>query len=74
MSRNHGLLQRLIFKSLHLYRLKGPPGWKNACRYSPTCSHYMQLAIEKEGVLRGIVKGLKRIVRCRPPFGGHDLP
>jgi len=36
------------------------------CRYTPTCSEYTYQAIEKYGVLKGGLMGLKRIIRCNP--------
>lgn len=44
------------------------------CRYEPSCSEYMILAIEKYGVMHGVIKGIRRILRCRPGNGGFDLP
>ncbi|OIO50263.1 MAG: membrane protein insertion efficiency factor YidD [Candidatus Portnoybacteria bacterium CG_4_8_14_3_um_filter_44_15] len=34
------------------------------CRHQPTCSEYACRAIEKEGVLKGIWLGIKRIATC----------
>ena len=45
-----------------------------SCLFEPCCSDYMMLSIEKYGVLRGVFKGIKRIFRCRPPYGGIDYP
>jgi putative membrane protein insertion efficiency factor len=42
------------------------------CRYTPSCSCYTQEAIEKHGALKGTYMGIKRILRCRPPYGGND--
>ena len=43
------------------------------CRFTPSCSHYMEEAIRKRGVLRGVTKGLWRILRCNPLGGsGYD--
>jgi putative component of membrane protein insertase Oxa1/YidC/SpoIIIJ protein YidD len=42
------------------------------CRYTPSCSHYAQEAIEKYGVIKGTRMAIKRINRCRYPFGGDD--
>ena len=38
----------------------------NMCRFSPTCSEYMIIAIERFGLIKGIKLGLKRIKKCRP--------
>lgn len=40
------------------------------CRYTPTCSNYMMEAIEVHGVFKGLLLGIKRILRCNP-FGGY---
>jgi len=43
------------------------------CRFQPTCSEYTYQAIEKYGVLKGVILGLKRISRCHPfSKGGWD--
>lgn len=43
------------------------------CKFEPTCSEYTKQAIEKYGVFIGIVKGIKRILRCNPfSKGGYD--
>lgn len=43
------------------------------CRFTPTCSQYTYQAIEKYGVIKGLLLGLKRIIRCHPwNKGGYD--
>lgn len=43
------------------------------CRYYPSCSAYTYQSIEKYGVIRGSVKGIKRLLRCHPWHeGGYD--
>ncbi len=45
------------------------------CRFQPTCSHYMIEAINKYGLIRGVLKGTWRIMRCHPfNRGGFDPP
>ena len=45
------------------------------CRFQPTRSHYMIEAIQKYGAIKGVSKGIWRILRCNP-FGkpGYDPP
>ena len=44
------------------------------CKFYPTCSEYTYQSIEKYGVLKGCLRGVKRIVRCHPwSDGGVDL-
>ncbi|WEE01183.1 membrane protein insertion efficiency factor YidD [Taylorella equigenitalis] len=46
----------------------------NSCRFTPTCSTYMQTALENHGALKGTYLGLKRICRCNPLFDGGIDP
>ncbi|MCM8781992.1 MAG: membrane protein insertion efficiency factor YidD [Candidatus Omnitrophica bacterium] len=43
------------------------------CRFYPSCSEYAIESIEKYGLFFGILKSLKRILRCHPlSRGGYD--
>ena len=45
------------------------------CKYHPTCSEYIKIALQKYGLIRGLLKGVWRIFRCNPwSNGGKDLP
>ena len=45
------------------------------CKFHPSCSDYALEAINKQGVVRGSIKSLGRIIRCNPMSkGGVDLP
>jgi putative membrane protein insertion efficiency factor len=47
----------------------------SACRFEPSCSQYMVLAVQKHGPWRGTAKGIWRVCRCHPwSAGGHDPP
>lgn len=61
LSPDHGPLRRLF-----------PEGY---CKFNPTCSEYTRLAIEKNGVIVGTLRGGWRILRCNPcSRGGDDKP
>jgi len=47
-----------------------------ACRFQPSCSHYAEGAIRKDGALVGGVRAAWRILRCGPwtPAGSVDPP
>jgi uncharacterized protein len=64
---------------IHLYQrvvspLVGRAGFQ--CRFTPTCSHYGELALEKYGFVRGTWMTARRIARCRGgvPSGTADVP
>lgn len=43
------------------------------CRFSLSCSRYALAAVEKHGVLWGILLTIGRLLRCHPFCeGGHD--
>lgn len=66
---------RLSCALVRLYQICISPfiGGRAACRFTPTCSEYTRIAIEKYGAVRGVFMGLKRISRCRPHGGfGYD--
>ena len=49
------------------------PLFPPTCIYRPTCSTYMIQAIEKHGVIKGVIMGIGRIMRCHPfILGGQD--
>ena len=56
----------LFIYPIKLYQLFISPMLSNTCRHLPTCSDYTIEAIEEFGVLRGIFKGIVRILRCNP--------
>lgn len=41
-------------------------GMPAVCRFSPTCSLYTQQMIQKHGILKGGMRGLRRILSCHP--------
>ena len=60
---------------IKIYQKIISPVFLNSCRFYPTCSEYSILAINKYGVLRGIIKSGYRILRCNPFCkGGIDFP
>lgn len=65
----YSLTQKFCFYLIQGYQTKISPILNKRgvrCRFYPTCSEYMILAIQKYGVIKGIIKGINRIQRCRP--------
>ncbi|MBR3930934.1 MAG: membrane protein insertion efficiency factor YidD [Alphaproteobacteria bacterium] len=68
-------MKKISIALINLYQRAISPifGGRAVCRFTPTCSEYTRIAIQKYGVLRGIWLGFKRIVRCNPWGGcGYD--
>lgn len=68
------LLKRHIIGCVLAYKAFAPISMRDKCRFEPTCSTYMIMAINKYGLIKGLYKGIRRILRCKPPNGGIDYP
>lgn len=70
-----GLPANLVIGLVRVYQWTLSPIIGRQCRYHPTCSNYMILAIRKYGVVVGVGKGIWRVCRCHPfRAGGIDFP
>ena len=56
----------ILIKVIRIYKIFVSPFLKPSCRYLPTCSEYFIDSLEEEGVLKGTLKGTKRILSCHP--------
>ena len=68
------IISRMLLQAISIYQNNAPKRLRNSCRYKPTCSNYMALAIEKYGAIIGLTLGVRRLFRCRIPNGGVDYP
>jgi hypothetical protein len=67
---------RLYLAGVRFYRADVHPFTAHhiRCRYSPTCSHYSEQAVERFGIARGLWLTAKRVASCTPavPMGTYD--
>ena len=63
-------MKRVLIALIRFYRRSISPYTRPCCNYTPTCSQYAVVAIERFGLLRGGFLALRRILRCHP-FGRH---
>ena len=70
-----GLPSWLLIVAVRLYQIFLSPVLGRQCRFTPTCSQYFILAVQKHGAVRGAWRGVLRICRCQPFHpGGYDPP
>tara|TARA_B100000614_G_C14500779_1_gene474571 strand:- start:83 stop:325 length:243 start_codon:yes stop_codon:yes gene_type:complete len=60
------IIKFILIKIIKFYKLFISPYLGNNCRYMPTCSEYFMESLEEYGVLKGSLKGTKRILSCHP--------
>lgn len=66
-------MKKSVLKLIGFYQKRISPLFGPKCRYYPTCSAYTFEAIEKYGLIRGSLLGIRRILRCNILFpGGYD--
>jgi putative membrane protein insertion efficiency factor len=67
------ILKKLLIGMLNFYQMAISPYLGNNCRFYPSCSAYAKEAIEKKGIMKGILLSVWRILRCNPfNKGGID--
>ncbi len=65
--------RRAVIVLITLYRRVLSPLLPPACRFLPSCSEYGATAVERHGVMRGMLMTLRRLLRCQPfSRGGFD--
>ena len=57
---------------IQIYQRFAPDSVRCKCRFEPSCSVYVTQAVEKYGVIRGLRKGIGRLLRCKPGYGGFE--
>ena len=67
-------MRRFLVLLIRGYSYLVSPLLGNNCRYYPSCSAYMQEAIEVPRVLCGLWLGTRRILRCHPFHAGGVDP
>jgi putative membrane protein insertion efficiency factor len=67
------LARQVVLLPLRAYQRAFSPLLGARCRYYPSCSEYAAQAIERFGILRGLVLAGWRLLRCNPwSRGGLD--
>lgn len=69
-------MKKITLITIRCYQLLLSPLLGRNCRFSPTCSAYTYEAIKKHGLLKGVLLGSKRLLRCHPfhPGGIDPVP
>ncbi|HOJ94677.1 membrane protein insertion efficiency factor YidD [Fervidobacterium sp. 2310opik-2] len=66
-------MRKVILKLIRFYQKYISPLKPPTCRFEPTCSTYTYQAVERFGILKGLLLGFWRVLRCNPlSKGGHD--
>jgi putative membrane protein insertion efficiency factor len=67
------LARTIAIGPIRAYQAAVSPLFGARCRYYPSCSEYAVQAIQKFGILRGLVLAGWRLLRCNPwSSGGVD--
>ncbi len=67
------LFKLLFINLIKIYQRFISPFFPSSCKFSPSCSKYGIEAINKHGIIKGLVLTVKRILKCNPwSKGGYD--
>ena len=56
----------LVISLIKIYKFLLSPLLGMNCRFQPTCSNYCEQAIERYGLIKGLILFMKRISKCHP--------
>ena len=59
-------MKKIFIYIIKIYKLILSPILGSNCRYLPTCSDYFIDSLNEFGVVKGIMRGTKRILSCHP--------
>jgi len=70
------LMKKAILILIKAYKRLISPLLGNNCRFVPSCADYTYEAISRYGVIRGLLLGSKRLLKCHPfhPGGIDPVP
>ena len=60
------IIKLALIRLIKIYQLIISPYMGNNCRYLPTCSEYFIDCVNEYVILKGVIKGTKRIFSCHP--------
>jgi len=66
-------MKKIFIFFIVLYQKIISPYLPKLCRFHPTCSEYAKQSINKYGVIKGLIKSVKRLLKCHQWHdGGYD--
>jgi len=69
------MIKKITIQIIKLYQIFISPILGRNCRFYPSCSNYTVFSMGKYGILKGLQKGIWRVLKCNQFFkGGVDLP
>ena len=60
------IMSNFLILIIKFYKYFISPYFQSNCRYLPTCSEYFIDSLKLNGIFRGLLLGIKRILRCHP--------
>lgn len=67
------MVRKLFLGMIRFYQLAISPYIGAHCRFTPTCSQYAYIAINRYGAVKGLYLAIRRILKCHPFHkGGYD--
>ncbi len=68
------MIARLLIVMIKFYQKAISPLFRSSCRFYPSCSTYWIEAIRTYGACKGLLLGVKRLLKCHPYHpGGVDM-
>jgi len=68
------LAKKILISLIRVYQLFFSTFFGPCCRFTPSCSSYASLSVERFGIVEGFWLTVKRVLKCHPFHPGGEDP
>jgi uncharacterized protein len=69
-----GVSKKILVSLIRFYQIAFSTFFGPCCRFTPSCSSYASLSVQRFGIVEGLWLTTKRLLKCQPFHPGGEDP